>query len=180
MAAPRPNLRAREENRTPDLRITSALLCRLSYSGGTDHSSSGATTAPSRLLSLVSRHGAGTPAGPSSSSSPPCSAAWSSPSDLSSGHTEDTSRADRAASSSRSATSPRRPAEGGRSGAGPLRLGSRHSRPPVATDVSLSSVTVGGNGTPVRSNTSAHTATHWLRMATPPGPEMTHLPAPCD
>ncbi len=27
------NTRAREENRTPDLRITSALLCRLSYSG---------------------------------------------------------------------------------------------------------------------------------------------------
>jgi hypothetical protein len=30
----RRSLRAREENRTPDLRITSALLCRLSYSGG--------------------------------------------------------------------------------------------------------------------------------------------------
>ena len=38
---PRSEGRAREENRTPDLRITSALLCRLSYSGGTDHISSG-------------------------------------------------------------------------------------------------------------------------------------------
>jgi A-factor type gamma-butyrolactone 1'-reductase (1S-forming) len=41
-------VRAREENRTPDLRITSALLCRLSYSGGTSHDSSGDQRSPSQ------------------------------------------------------------------------------------------------------------------------------------
>ena len=45
-------LRAREENRTPDLRITSALLCRLSYSGGTGHDSSGARRARSPFAGL--------------------------------------------------------------------------------------------------------------------------------
>jgi hypothetical protein len=46
-------LRAREENRTPDLRITSALLCRLSYSGGTDHLSSGRRQDLNRLSAQV-------------------------------------------------------------------------------------------------------------------------------
>jgi hypothetical protein len=49
--------RAREENRTPDLRITSALLCRLSYSGGTSHDSSGLHEARSRLTGVVSTTG---------------------------------------------------------------------------------------------------------------------------
>ena len=45
--------RAREGNRTLDLRITSALLCRLSYSGGTDHISSATSAPPIALFYLV-------------------------------------------------------------------------------------------------------------------------------
>ena len=50
------SLRAREGNRTLDLRITSALLCRLSYSGGTCHSSSAASTPSIALFYLVNPH----------------------------------------------------------------------------------------------------------------------------
>ena len=52
-AVTRGSVRAREGNRTLDLRITSALLCRLSYSGGTCHSSSAAQAPPSALFCLV-------------------------------------------------------------------------------------------------------------------------------
>ena len=48
--------RAREGNRTLDLRITSALLCRLSYSGGTDHISSATSAPPIALFYLVNGH----------------------------------------------------------------------------------------------------------------------------
>ena len=48
--------RAREENRTPDLRITSALLCRLSYSGGKDHITSARQRGLKPLFHLVSLH----------------------------------------------------------------------------------------------------------------------------
>ena len=46
---------AREGSRTPDLRITSALLYQLSYPGGTRHDSSAAPAPPNLLFSLVTR-----------------------------------------------------------------------------------------------------------------------------
>jgi hypothetical protein len=64
-------VRAREENRTPDLRITSALLCRLSYSGRTGHDSSDRPGHLNPLSCAGHDTRAGTPLRPSSSSSPP-------------------------------------------------------------------------------------------------------------